>query len=181
MMMCATVIDQQKKRQPFTPEQDQFITNLVNQSNGKRPNWKLIAEHLGKTARQCRERYRMYLAPSLTNQVWTQEEDQLLLDLVKKNGKHWAKFKPYFPGRSDNNIKNRYNFHLVPIRGPKKRDLKRAQFEEQFIPQITQIEPKATLAQQESAFFEQFSSEIENACFMEEEDADLNIEYNVTK
>ena len=123
--MCNEPTMLQKKRQAFTPEQDQQVINYVNSCMGSKPDWKVIAPLVGKSARQCRERFRMYLSPVLdSNRQWTPEEDQRLMQLVKTYGKHWAKFKSYFPGRSDNNIKNRYNYHLVPIRGPKKRQNK---------------------------------------------------------
>ena len=62
----------------------------------------------------------MYIDPSIINNKWTEEEDERLKKLVEQQGKHWALFKQFFPGRSDNNIKNRYNYHIVPIRGTKK-------------------------------------------------------------
>ncbi|EAX95802.1 Myb-like DNA-binding domain containing protein [Trichomonas vaginalis G3] len=107
-----------KKRMMFTKEEDDMIKELVTEFE-KKPNWKQIGEKLGRTARQCRERFKTYLAPNTKNTAWTPEEDELLKKLVHQFGNHWAQFRVYFPGKSDNNIKNRYNFHIQPIRKSK--------------------------------------------------------------
>lgn len=104
-----------KKRTMFTKEQDRMLVNLVKTFNDK-PNWKIIANKMGKSPKQCRERFRTYLAPGVTNPEWTPEEDERLRRLVAEIGKHWAQLREYFPGKSDNHIKNRYNFHIDPIR-----------------------------------------------------------------
>lgn len=118
-MTSTQMVSVQKKRQMFTKEQDQLLINLVAASSEK-PNWRNIAEAMGKTSKQCRERYRTYLAPNVSNTEWTEEEDERLRSLVQEIGKHWCKLREYFPGRSDGNIKNRYNFHIESYRKQKK-------------------------------------------------------------
>ena len=39
---------------------------------------------------------------------WTDEEDELLLRLVEKEGMHWRRFLPLFPNTSDDAIRNRW-------------------------------------------------------------------------
>ena len=39
---------------------------------------------------------------------WTDEEDELLLRLVEKEGMHWRRFLPLFPDTSDDAIRNRW-------------------------------------------------------------------------
>lgn len=108
---------QGRRRYPFTKEQDQRLVELVETKlcNG-RPDWKSIAEIMGKTSKQCRERFNTYLAPDITHKAWTEEEDQRLRDLVEEHGKRWAMLRAFFPGKSDNMIKNRYNFHVDPAK-----------------------------------------------------------------
>lgn len=109
----------QVKRNPFTAEQDEMLKEFVRSSTGK-PKWRIIAQKIGKESRSCRERYKNYLDPALSNAKWTPEEDEKLKNLVNENGKHWASFRSYFPGRSSNDIKNRYNCHINKIRKSKK-------------------------------------------------------------
>ena len=43
---------------------------------------------------------------------WTQEEDMLIVCLFKKYQTRWSEIAKHVPGRSDNQIKNRYNSNL---------------------------------------------------------------------
>lgn len=107
---------QPPKRIKFTADEDNLLVQCVSKFKGKKPNWKRIAYILNKTPKQCRERYRTYLTPEVANTQWTKEDDDKLRELVNTIGKSWAKLRQYFPGKSDNAIKNRYNFHINPIR-----------------------------------------------------------------
>ena len=98
-------------RKKFTPEEDNILRDLVKRYGAKK--WIEIAKAIpGRTGRQCRDRFQNYLSPSLTNGPWTKEDDLLLLQKVRELGSSWSKIIPHFPGRSPNNIKNRYNIHL---------------------------------------------------------------------
>ena len=60
------------------------------------------------TGRQCRERWKNYLAPGIQKDKWSPEEDALLVQKVKELGTMWSKMVPFFPGRTDVNLKNRW-------------------------------------------------------------------------
>jgi hypothetical protein len=73
-------------------------------------DWSIIADQMeGRTPRQCKERWTHYLSPSITRESWLPNEDDLLLELVNEHGRKWKTFERSFPGRTDINIKNRYN------------------------------------------------------------------------
>lgn len=72
-------------------------------------DWKRVGEIVGKTRRQCRERYKKYLSPDIYKGRWTPEEDELLLQKVESLGCHWVAMVRYFPGRTDVILKNRWN------------------------------------------------------------------------
>ena len=99
------------QRNKFTPEEDQILRELV-QKHGFN-DWSVISASMpNRSARQCRERYKNYLAPELTNGHWSEEEDNLLLLKYQEFGPKWAQISKFFPSRSEVNIKNRYS-HLL--------------------------------------------------------------------
>ena len=99
------------KKKCFSIEEDAIILYLVQHIG---TNWREIAKQLPqRTERQCRERYKTYLNPTLRHDPWTAEEDALLITLYNKIGPKWAEMAKFFPGRADNTIKNRYNTHII--------------------------------------------------------------------
>jgi hypothetical protein len=91
----------------FSPEEDDRLTRIVEKYGES--NWKAIAAELGsRNCRQCRERWKNYLDPSLTKEPWSSEEDELLLDLYKTHGSQWSRIAKSFPSRTDVNCKNRW-------------------------------------------------------------------------
>lgn len=94
-------------RQMFSHEEDQLLKLLVARFG---EHWKEIASQMpDRTSRQCRERYKNYLAPAIKNGPWTEDEDQLLSEMVKQWGFKWAKIAKYFKSRSNVNVKNRWS------------------------------------------------------------------------
>lgn len=61
------------------------LIDAVSDFNQK--NWKRIAEALpGRTDVQCLHRWQKVLNPCLVKGPWTQEEDDLVFELVEKKG-----------------------------------------------------------------------------------------------
>ncbi|OHS96096.1 hypothetical protein TRFO_37767 [Tritrichomonas foetus] len=94
-------------RQMFSPQEDETLKQLVSQYGDK--DWKLIARKMpNRSTRQCRERYKNYLAPEIKNGPWTREEDELLRSKYQEFGPRWSTIATFFESRSDVNIKNRW-------------------------------------------------------------------------
>ena len=109
-----------QKKRTFSVLEDATLLNLVSIYGIGR--WKDIANLIpGRTERQCRERYKTYLAPGIRNDPWTQEEDNLLVQKVNEIGPKWAEIAKFFNGRTDNSVKNRYNIHIAHRPHPRKR------------------------------------------------------------
>ena len=102
---------QEIKKKHFTEEEDMKLKALVEQYGEK--DWQLISQYMpGRTSRQCRERYTSYLMPNLVVRPWTQEEDNLLILKLQEIGPKWTQMVPFFKGRSNSHIKNRWYKHL---------------------------------------------------------------------
>ena len=108
-------------RRKFTQEEDTKLCQLVNQYGAKK--WDQIAKMMpGRTGRQCRDRYRNYLIPGFFNGQWSQEEDELLHEKFNQMGRQWARMMQFFPGRSANSLKNRWNYFVCRLNQEQKQN-----------------------------------------------------------
>lgn len=91
----------------FSEKDDNKLRELVKQYGDS--NWKLIASKMhGRNKRQCRDRWMRYLAPTVNHSPWSQQEDDLLMNLVPKMYPKWREISKHFNGRNDIQTKNRY-------------------------------------------------------------------------
>ena len=100
-----------RTRNPFTKEEDQQILQLVQYFGSNDKNkWYIIASQMkGRSPRQCRERYQLFLSDGVRkNAKWSSEEDELLLSKYQLYGPHWKQLEQFFVGRTSYNIKNRF-------------------------------------------------------------------------
>lgn len=105
------IVQQKRKRKVFTKEEDEKIKELTAIHGTKQ--WNLIAGFIkGRTAKQIRDRYFNYLFPGFFSGEWSNEEDELLIELYNKYGPRWTVLQKSFQNRSANTIKNRWDFFL---------------------------------------------------------------------
>lgn len=94
-------------KEKFTPAEDVKLRALVQFLGTS--SWNKVAEYMGtRNARQCRDRYKNYLAPNLSTRPWTLEDDEKLNNLINTMGRKWSQIAKEFPGRTDINIKSRW-------------------------------------------------------------------------
>jgi hypothetical protein len=102
------------KRGKWQQEEDETLATEVerylNSKDGK-PRWPKIALLIpGRTCKQCRERWKCNLDPSINRSSFTKEEDETILQFYAQFGSRWALMARNLPGRTENAIKSRCVF-----------------------------------------------------------------------
>jgi len=93
----------------WSSSEDASLLRLVEQHKPNF-NWKIIAEKIeGRNPKQCRERWTLNLDPTIRRGPWTAEEDAVILKGVSNLGSSWSKISKLLTGRTENQVKTRYN------------------------------------------------------------------------
>ncbi|GFY54020.1 transcriptional activator Myb [Trichonephila inaurata madagascariensis] len=113
-------IDMQKfnKNKPvnkarWTKEEDEKLKKLVEIYV---ESWTKIASFLpNRTDVQCQQRWQKVVNPNLVKGPWTKEEDQMVVELVKKYGpQKWTLIAKQLRGRIGKQCRERWHNHLNP-------------------------------------------------------------------
>ena len=102
-------------RHGWSMEEDEALAEIVSQIGAKR--WSSISVQLNirvhnglpiRRGKQCRERWTGCLSPEIVRRPWTEEEDQILVEKQREFGNKWCIIIKELPGRTENQIKNRW-------------------------------------------------------------------------
>ncbi|EAX89823.1 Myb-like DNA-binding domain containing protein [Trichomonas vaginalis G3] len=108
MTMMPQATQAKRGKNKFTLAEDAALQTLVKKYG--ECDWSTISRIIRtKNSRQCHDRWFYYLTPKLNRGPFTEEEDNKLVQLEKKYGQHWVKIAKHFSGRTDTQIKNRWN------------------------------------------------------------------------
>ncbi|KAJ9179503.1 hypothetical protein P3X46_011285 [Hevea brasiliensis] len=100
------------KKGPWTSAEDGILIEYVKKHG--EGNWNAVQKHSGlsRCGKSCRLRWANHLRPNLKKGAFTQEEEQLIIELHAKMGNKWARMAAHLPGRTDNEIKNYWNTRI---------------------------------------------------------------------
>ncbi|PON83993.1 MYB transcription factor [Trema orientale] len=96
----------------WTKEEDQRLINYIK-LHGE-GCWRSLPKAAGllRCGKSCRLRWINYLRPDLKRGNFTEEEDELIINLHSLLGNKWSLIASRLPGRTDNEIKNYWNTHI---------------------------------------------------------------------
>lgn len=100
------------KKGPWTPEEDRILVDYI-QKHGH-GSWRALPKLAGlnRCGKSCRLRWTNYLRPDIKRGKFSEEEEQLIINLHAVLGNKWSSIAGHLPGRTDNEIKNFWNTHL---------------------------------------------------------------------
>ena len=117
------------KKSSWTDQEDNLVRQHVATTGNKK--WSKCAHMLiGRTGKQCRERWHNHLDPTINKEPWTDAEHEIFLQAHAKYGNQWALISQMLPGRTDNAVKNRYNNMRAKATGERSTGSKKRKLQE---------------------------------------------------
>ncbi|KAI3439358.1 uncharacterized protein J3R85_004770 [Psidium guajava] len=96
----------------WSPEEDEKLLNYITRYG--HGCWSSVPKLAGlqRCGKSCRLRWINYLRPDLKRGAFSQQEENLIVELHAVLGNRWSQIAAQLPGRTDNEIKNFWNSSL---------------------------------------------------------------------
>ncbi|XP_018311829.1 myb protein isoform X2 [Mycetomoellerius zeteki] len=100
----------------WTKDEDALLKQLVSNAEQQGLRWDIIASQFpDRSDVQCQQRWAKVVNPELVKGPWTKEEDEKVVELVRKYGpKKWTLIARHLKGRIGKQCRERWHNHLNP-------------------------------------------------------------------
>ena len=91
------------RKSPWSPNEDDLLRKAVTKlGTVSEISWTSVAAMVpGRSPKQCRERWRSHVDPSISHEPWSEEENALLLRRYQDHDGKWCEISVALPGRPD--------------------------------------------------------------------------------